>query len=79
MKAPKLRRMVIEPSENGGVVVHHDYPPKLSKSGAYIGHEEHKPYTFGPSQHQEFHDHIDKHLAFTGAQDEEMEDEGEGR
>ena len=58
----KIRRMEIEPSDNGGHTVTHSYKSSPGKSGAFMESEPSKSYTFGPGDHEKLLTHVDTHL-----------------
>lgn len=66
----RLRRMEIEPAQNGGYVVKHVHHPSEDPMQPGPGHEDE---TYALGDNQALHDHIDQHL---GA-GEEQEPAGE--
>lgn len=72
-KHSMIRRMEIEPAENGGhMVTHHlkDKPVHSSKVGMGMAYQEPEKHVFGPEQGHEMLAHIANHLAIP----EEMEE-----
>jgi hypothetical protein len=60
--AGKIRRVTIEPSDNGGHHLEHTFKSAPGKSGAFMESEPAKTYDFGPREHGALLSHIDTHL-----------------
>jgi hypothetical protein len=76
-----IRRMEIEPAENGGhMVTHHmkEMPQHSSKMGMSMAYQEPEKHVFGPDEGHEMLAHIANHLSIPerGEADEPEEDEG---
>ena len=66
-KFEQLRRMEIEPAENGGHTVTHHLKPKMTKSrdahsGMAMGYQEPEKHVFGADEGHEMLAHIANHL-----------------
>ena len=51
-------KMIIEKMENGGHMIEHHKPGKMSKTGAFMEHEEPERHGFGPGDHSEAAAHV---------------------
>lgn len=75
-----IRRIEIEPAENGGHTVTHHFketPSHSSKSGIGMSYTEPERHVFGPEQGHDMLAHIANHLAIPEP-DEKEGDEEEG-
>ena len=73
MAEKEIRRMVIEPAENGGHVVSHEYKP-IQREGRYGMNEsyvEPEKHVFGADQGHEMLAHVANHLAIPEHEDQE--------
>jgi hypothetical protein len=75
----EVRKIEIEPSENGGFTVTHHNKPKMSKdskahSGMSIGYEEPEHHVFGKGEGHEMLAHVANHLGIDEKDGEENED-----
>lgn len=64
--ANKLRRIEIEPAENGGHTVTHHFkesPKHSAKQGMSMGYVEPEHHVFGPEQGHEMLAHVANHLS----------------
>jgi hypothetical protein len=77
----EIRRMEIEPAENGGHTITHHYkerPRHSSKMGVMPGYEEPEHHVFGPEEGHEMLAHIANHLSIPeGKEKDEPEREEE--
>ena len=80
-KKKAIRRMEIEPAENGGHMVTHHFketPSHSSKMGMSMAYQEPEKHVFGPEEGHEMLAHIANHLEIPeGAQVEAPGGEGE--
>lgn len=80
-KKKMMRRMEIEPAENGGHMVTHHYkesPHHSSKMGMSMAYQEPEKHVFGPEEGHEMLAHIANHLSIPeGKKIEEPERESE--
>jgi hypothetical protein len=75
----EVRRIVIEPSENGGHTVSHEYKPKMSRdrgahSGMSMGYEEPERHVFGAGEGHEMLAHVANKLNVKELNEEERDD-----
>lgn len=63
----RIRRMEIEPAQNGGYVVKHVHHPSEDPMQPGPGHEDE---TYAIGDDQGLHDHIDHHFGAGGGEDE---------
>jgi hypothetical protein len=79
-KHHELRKMEIEPAENGGHTVTHHKKPKMSKdrhshAGMSMGYEEPEHHVFGKDEGHEMLAHIANHLGISEGMGKEEKDE----
>ena len=81
MAKMKMRRMMIEPAENGGHMVTHEMAPQMSHSGKMgvgMAYKEPEKHVFGKEEGHEMLAHIANHLAIKEPEEGETEEEADG-
>lgn len=58
----KVHRITIEPGDNGGGLIIHQFKPEMGRSGAFMQRPEPKRFNFGPGQHKEMIAHLAEHV-----------------
>lgn len=58
----KLRKIEIEPDEQGGARITHHFQPEMGKSGAFMSRKSPTPFHFGPGQGKEILAHLSTHV-----------------
>lgn len=73
MADKKIRRIEIEPAENGGHTVTHHYretPTHSAKSGIHVAYMEPEQHVFGPEDGHEMLAHVANHLHIPEGEEE---------
>jgi hypothetical protein len=76
MAKKEMRRMEIEPAENGGHTVTHHYREAVGKGGMSGSYQEPEQHVFGANEGHEMLAHVANHLEIPEMEDDE-EDEPE--
>ena len=76
MSKKESRRMVIEPAENGGHTVSHEYKPiqREGRHGTMENYVEPEHHAFGPNEGHEMLAHVANHLSIPEYEHEESEE-----